>query len=83
MHFNFSEIDRTIRLLSATAAPRPIAWVSTMDGAGRINAAPFSFFNAFGEDPATVGFSILQRSPDDPKETGRNIARSGEFVVMR
>jgi flavin reductase (DIM6/NTAB) family NADH-FMN oxidoreductase RutF len=83
MDFRFSEIDPKIRykLLSATVTPRPIAWVSTLDEAGRSNAAPFSFFNVFGGDPATVGFSILHRSPDDPKDTGRNIARSGEFVV--
>ena len=83
MDFIFSEIDPKIRykLLSATVTPRPIAWVSTLDETGRTNAAPFSFFNAFGEDPAIVGFSILHRSPEDPKDTGRNIVRSGEFVV--
>jgi flavin reductase (DIM6/NTAB) family NADH-FMN oxidoreductase RutF len=83
MEFRFTEIDPNIRykLLSATVTPRPIAWVSTLDEAGRTNAAPFSFFNAFGEDPAIVGFSILHRSPEDPKDTGRNIARSGQFVV--
>ena len=83
MEFRFTEIDPKIRykLLSATVTPRPIAWVSTLDATGRNNAAPFSFFNAFGEDPAIVGFSILHRSPEDPKDTGRNIARSGEFVV--
>jgi len=83
MEFRFTEIDPKIRykLLSATVTPRPIAWVSTLDEAGRTNAAPFSFFNAFGEDPAIVGFSILHRSPEDPKDTGRNIARSGQFVV--
>jgi flavin reductase (DIM6/NTAB) family NADH-FMN oxidoreductase RutF len=83
MEFRFAEIDPNIRykLLSATVTPRPIAWVSTLDEAGRTNAAPFSFFNAFGEDPAIVGFSILHRSPEDPKDTGRNIARSGQFVV--
>ena len=83
MEFRFTEIDPKIRykLLSATVTPRPIAWVSTLDEAGRTNAAPFSFFNAFGEDPAIVGFSILHRSPEDPKDTGRNIVRSGEFVV--
>ncbi len=83
MEFRFPEIDPKIRykLLSATVTPRPIAWVSTLDEGGRTNAAPFSFFNAFGEDPAIVGFSILHRSPEDPKDTGRNIARSGQFVV--
>src|SRR5258707_9239435 len=85
MEFRFSEIDPKIRykVLSATVTSRPIAWVSTLDEAGRTNAAPFSFFNAFGEDPAVVGFSILHRSHADPTDTGRNISRSGEFVVNR
>jgi len=83
MEFRFTEIDPKIRykLLSATVTPRPIAWVSTLDETGRTNAAPFSFFNAFGEDPAIVGFSILHRSPEDLKNAGDNIVRSGEFVV--
>jgi flavin reductase (DIM6/NTAB) family NADH-FMN oxidoreductase RutF len=58
MDFMFSEIDPKIRykLLSATVTPRPIAWVSTLDEAGRTNAAPFSFFNAFGEDRRSLVF---------------------------
>ena len=37
--------------------PRPIGWVSTVDAAGRPNLAPYSFFNALGDDPPIVGFS--------------------------
>jgi flavin reductase (DIM6/NTAB) family NADH-FMN oxidoreductase RutF len=83
MHFDFTQIDsqRRYKLLSATVPPRPIAWVSSLDEKGRLNAAPFSFFNVLGEDPPTVGFSILHRSPADPKDTGRNIQLCGEFVV--
>jgi len=42
------------KLLLATVLPRPIAWVTTRDRRGAVNAAPFSFFNVFGNDPATV-----------------------------
>jgi flavin reductase (DIM6/NTAB) family NADH-FMN oxidoreductase RutF len=38
-------------------APRPIGWISTMDAAGRVNLAPYSFFNAVGEKPYMLGFS--------------------------
>lgn len=83
MEFNFEHIDAKARykLLGASVTPRPIAWVSTLGPNGELNAAPFSFFNAFGEDPPILGFSILHRSPSDPKDTGANILREGEFVV--
>ncbi len=69
------------KLLCATVAPRPIAWVSTMDRDGVLNAAPFSFFNVMGEDPALLVFSIGHRSATDGKDTGANIRATGEFVV--
>lgn len=83
MHFVFSAlapIDR-YKLLSSTITPRPIAWVSTRSPEGILNAAPFSFFNVFGEDPPIVGFSINDRSPGDRKDTGRNIRATPDFVV--
>lgn len=60
--------------------PRPIAFVSTVNPAGRRNLAPFSFFNAISGDPPLVGISILDRR-DDPKDTLRNIRDTREFVV--
>lgn len=36
------------KLLSALVIPRPVAWVTTMDAQGVVNAAPYSFFNVFG-----------------------------------
>ena len=42
----------------AIIAPRPIGWISTRAKDGRINLAPYSFFNAFGSVEAPiVGFS--------------------------
>ena len=83
MHFDFAKLDRQQRykLLGATVVPRPIAWVSTLNADGTLNAAPFSFFNVFGEAPAVVGFSILHRSASDLKDTGQNIRMQQEFVV--
>ena len=60
--------------------PRPIAFISTVNAAGRRNLAPFSYFNAISSDPPLIGISILNRR-DDPKDTLRNIRDTGEFVV--
>lgn len=83
MFFNFSELEpqQRYKLLSSTVIPRPIAWVTSLDANGKVNAAPFSFFNAFSETPPIVGFSILSRSVDDRKDTGRNIRFNRQFVV--
>ena len=69
------------KLLCATIVPRPIALVTTIGPDGTVNAAPFSFFNVFSEEPALVVLG-LQRKPDaGPKDTTRNIADSGVFVI--
>ncbi len=41
----------------ALVVPRPIGWISTMDAAGRVNLAPYSFCNAVGEGPYMLAFS--------------------------
>jgi flavin reductase (DIM6/NTAB) family NADH-FMN oxidoreductase RutF len=41
----------------ALVAPRPIGWISTMSADGSVNLAPYSFFNAIGEDPPMLAFS--------------------------
>ena len=69
------------KLLCATVVPRPVAWVTTVDAAGVVNAAPYSFFNVFGQDPALVVLGLEHRPDGSPKDTTRNIRRSGEFVV--
>jgi len=69
------------KLLAGLVTPRPIAWVTTIDEEGRINAAPFSFFNLLGTRPPILGFAPGDKEPGIPKDTARNIRRSGEFVV--
>lgn len=71
----------TYRLLAGVVVPRPIAWVTTIDESGSVNAAPFSFFNVMGTSPPIVAFAPGDRAPGIPKDTARNIRRSGEFVV--
>ena len=83
MLFDMSKLDaqNTYKLLIATVVPRPIAWITTLDADGALNAAPFSFFNAMSGYPPIVCFGIGGRKPGDAKDTGNNIRRTGEFVV--
>src|SRR5207249_9406563 len=68
-------------LLVGIVTPRPIAWVTTIDSDGRVNLAPFSFFNAFGANPPVVVFSPTLRRDGTKKDTLRNVEASGEFVL--
>lgn len=68
------------KLLSGVIVPRPIAWVTTVGPAGAVNAAPFSYFNVMGSDPPVVVIGIGDRE-GEAKDTARNIAVTGEFVV--
>jgi len=61
--------------------PRPIAWVTTINSAGIVNLAPFSFFNAFGANPPVVVFSPTLKRDGSKKDTLRNLEALGEFVV--
>ncbi|MEM9779000.1 MAG: flavin reductase family protein [Pseudomonadota bacterium] len=67
----------------AMVTPRPIGWISTLDGEGRANLAPYSFFNALADAPPMVMFSNTGRKPDQPfaKDSVANIRETGEFVT--
>ncbi len=69
------------KVLTAFVLPRPIAWVTTLGPTGVVNAAPFSFFNVFGEDPPLIMFAINKRPDGRLKDTWTNIQRTNEFVV--
>ena len=59
----------------AIVVPRPIGWISTLDEQGRVNLAPYSYFNAFSDEPPIVGFSSTGF-----KDSVSNVAKTGEFV---
>lgn len=59
----------------ATVVPRPIGWISSLDAQGRINLAPYSFFNGIASRPRMVMFSSESR-----KDSVRNIEATREFV---
>ena len=66
----------------ASIVPRPIAWVSTLGESGQPNLAPFSFFNAVCSRPPTLLFASGVRGVDgQQKDTGLNVAKTGEFVI--
>lgn len=82
MLFDMETLDAQNRykILTSTVTPRPIAWVTTLSEDGVINAAPYSFFNAFGNDPPIVALGLLGASGRF-KDTATNILATGEFVV--
>jgi len=83
MLFDFGKIPprEGYKLLVSTVTPRPIAWISSQNAQGQLNAAPFSFFNAFAGDPPVVGIGIGSHEPGRAKDTRRNIRETKEFVV--
>lgn len=68
--------------LQGVIAPRPICFASTIDKDGRPNLSPFSFFNIFGTNPATLIFSPSRRVRDNTtKHTLENIHEVKEVVI--
>jgi flavin reductase (DIM6/NTAB) family NADH-FMN oxidoreductase RutF len=74
---------QTYNLLIGLVAPRPIALVTSMNSDGVLNAAPFSSYNYLCTDPPIIGMGVMNRPEAGfvPKDTARNIRRTGEFVV--
>ncbi len=81
--FDFAELSPQARykLLIGAVVPRPIAWVTTIDANGLVNAAPFSFFNCLSADPAIVALGVEFRPTGAQKDTGRNIRDTLAFTV--
>ncbi len=68
--------------LLGSVAPRPIAFVSTVDAEGRPNLAPFSYFNVFSTRPPVciVGPNRSGRTGEH-KHTYLNAKATGELVI--
>jgi flavin reductase (DIM6/NTAB) family NADH-FMN oxidoreductase RutF len=76
-----ADVGDVYRAVVGIVTPRPIAWVTTVDGQGRVNLAPFSFFNAFGANPPVVVFSPTLRRNGSKKDTLLNLEAVPEFVL--
>jgi flavin reductase (DIM6/NTAB) family NADH-FMN oxidoreductase RutF len=72
--------DDAYRLVVGCAVPRPIAWITSMNADGRINAAPFSSYNYVATHPPMLAVNIGTRD-GELKDTARNIRETREFVV--
>src|ERR1700704_4981200 len=83
MQYAVSDVNHHDRykILTAFVLPRPIAWGTTLGPTGVANAAPFSFFNVFAEDPPLCMFSLNSRPDGRLKDTWTNIERTCQFVV--
>lgn len=69
-------------LLLGAVIPRPIAFVSSVDSAGRVNLSPFSFFNVFSSNPVVMVFSPSRRGRDKSyKHTYENVKQVPEVVI--
>ena len=78
MFYEPGKRDRSILphdAFKALVAPRPIGWISSVDAEGRVNLAPYSFFNGVSSNPPIVMFASEGR-----KDTVRNVEATGEFV---
>lgn len=69
------------KLLTGAVVPRPIAWVSTLDAAGNLNLAPFSYFTVVCTQPMTLLFCPGPAADGGKKDTLRNIEEIPEFVI--
>jgi flavin reductase (DIM6/NTAB) family NADH-FMN oxidoreductase RutF len=85
MVYDFEKVPASYayKLLVGLVAPRPIALITSMDEQGHLNAAPFSAYNYLCTNPPIIGVGVTNRpeQPLVPKDTARNIRRTGEFVV--
>jgi flavin reductase (DIM6/NTAB) family NADH-FMN oxidoreductase RutF len=74
------DTDTAYRLIVGCVVPRPVAWITTVDEHGRVNAAPFSSYNYVATSPPMLAINIATRA-GAVKDTARNIRATGEFVV--
>ena len=81
-YFDIDALDakRVYKLLASTVVPRPIAWTVTKDACGRVNAAPFSFFNYFDGVPPVICIG-MRNGAEGEKDSLANIRETGDFVV--
>ncbi|MBS7586307.1 flavin reductase family protein [Ancylobacter defluvii] len=69
------------KLMIGTIVPRPIALVTTVDPQGRVNAAPFSFFNCLSADPPILALGVENHADMSFKDTAQNIRLTEVFTV--
>jgi flavin reductase (DIM6/NTAB) family NADH-FMN oxidoreductase RutF len=83
MTFDFATLPQPQRykLLVGLVVPRPIALVTSVAPGGIVNAAPYSFFNVFSDEPPLIVLGLQSRPDGTVKDTPANIREIGAFVV--
>lgn len=68
------------RLMIGTVVPRPIAWLTSINRSGAVNAAPFSCYTFISTVPPLVAISC-GRKDGVSKDTVVNATSTGDFVL--
>ncbi len=75
-------LQKLVGYLQGSVAPRPIAFVSSVDHNGNVNLSPFSFFNLFSMNPPILVFSPSRRVRDNTtKHTLENVKEVPEVTI--
>ncbi|MFN7602701.1 MAG: flavin reductase family protein, partial [Bacteroidota bacterium] len=75
-------LQKLVGYLQGSVAPRPIAFVSSVDRKGNVNLSPFSFFNLFSLHPPILVFSPSRRVRDNTtKHTLENVKEVPEVTI--
>jgi flavin reductase (DIM6/NTAB) family NADH-FMN oxidoreductase RutF len=69
------------KIMAGLVVPRPIAWVTSLDEAGTVNLAPYSFFQVMATVDCHIGLGISNHEDGRRKDTLAAIQATGEFVV--
>lgn len=70
------------KILTGALAPRPIAWVSSLNQTGEVlNLAPFSFTSVAAKELPLLSLSVLPNAQGQRKDTSRNIVQRKEAVI--
>jgi flavin reductase (DIM6/NTAB) family NADH-FMN oxidoreductase RutF len=83
MLFDLHQISNadTYKMITNLVVPRPIALVTSLSADGKLNAAPFSFFNMVGSCPPMAVLGLARLEDGSLKDTDRNISATGEYVI--
>lgn len=83
MHYSVESLkqNQVYNLLIGLVAPRPIAWVTSLNEDNSVNAAPFSAYNYVSVTPPMVVLGIAPHPTKEDKDTLANIRRNRHFVI--
>jgi flavin reductase (DIM6/NTAB) family NADH-FMN oxidoreductase RutF len=75
------KLGNCYQLFISAVAPRPIAFVSTVNAQGVANLAPYSYFGAMGHSPPILAIGMCDNRDGTPKDSLANVLETKELVV--